>query len=190
MRTTPLSPRTAVVLRGLEKWRPPHAEQEGLREEYVAFVAEHGDGSLRRAGGPEHLTASAFILTPDLTHVLLVLHRKAGAWLQVGGHVEDDDVDLPAAARREALEETGLADVALWRPEPVDLNRHALGERFSCRTHLDVGFVALAGRDEAIAVSDESDDVAWWPVDALPDGAPADQGQRLAYAVAAVRGGR
>ena len=141
------SARTAETLAALRGWRPSDVGQEALRAEYVAFLERHGDDALRKGGGPEHLTASTFILSPDLTHVLLALHRKARAWLQVGGHVEDDDAGLAAAARREALEESGLANVTLWREQPVELDRHALGERFACRAHWDVGFVALAGRD-------------------------------------------
>lgn len=181
--------RTAGVLATLRDWRPADPGQEALRGQYLALVERLGDDALRKAGGPEHLTASTFILSTDLTHVLLALHRKARAWLQVGGHVEDDDADLAAAARREALEESGLADVTLWREQPVELDRHALGARFACRAHWDVGFVALAGRDEPIAVSDESDDVAWWPLDALPANSPPDLPIRLGRAVAAVRAG-
>lgn len=188
--TAPGSPRAADAAATLRDWRPADPDQEALRAEYLAFVDARGEDALRRAGGPEHLTASTFILSTDLTHVLLALHRKARAWLQVGGHVEDDDTGLAAAARREALEESGLADVTLWREQPVELDRHALGERFACRAHWDVGFVALAGREEAIAVSDESDDVAWWPLDALPAHTPPDLPIRLARAVAAVRAGR
>jgi hypothetical protein len=36
--------------------------------------------------------------------------------------------------------------------------------------HLDLQFVAVAMPDAAIAVSDESLDLRWWPVSALPDG--------------------
>ena len=35
--------------------------------------------------------------------------------------------------------------------------------------HLDVRFLATAPRDGEHAVSEESLDVRWWPVDGLPD---------------------
>ena len=46
-------------------------------------------------------------------HVLLTLHRKAGAWFQFGGHYEPADVDPHAAATREAREESGIGDLVV-----------------------------------------------------------------------------
>jgi len=40
--------------------------------------------------------------------VLLVFHPRLQRWLQPGGHVEESDVSLLHAARREVHEETGL----------------------------------------------------------------------------------
>jgi 8-oxo-dGTP pyrophosphatase MutT (NUDIX family) len=52
-----------------------------------------------------HFTATTFIVRRD--RVLLHLHKKLGIWLPVGGHIDRDE--LPEeAARREAMEETGL----------------------------------------------------------------------------------
>jgi hypothetical protein len=39
--------------------------------------------------------------------------------------------------------------------------------------HLDLQFIARAPEDAQIAISDESLDLRWWPVDALPDGTDA-----------------
>jgi hypothetical protein len=47
-----------------------------------------------------------------------------------------------------------------------------------------VAYVAAADRDDATAVSAESDDVAWWPVNALPDGVVPDLPRRLHALVA------
>ena len=40
---------------------------------------------------PGHFTASAFVVSPDGTKVLLVEHARLGRWLQPGGHIEADD---------------------------------------------------------------------------------------------------
>lgn len=53
----------------------------------------------------QHLTASGVIFYDD--HVLLIHHKRIGAWLPPGGHVED--MELPhEAVVREVFEETGV----------------------------------------------------------------------------------
>jgi hypothetical protein len=48
--------------------------------------------------------------------------------------------------------------------------------------HLDLQFVAHAPSQARIAVSDESVDLRWWPIDALPSGVD----DALAYLVSRV----
>ena len=55
--------------------------------------------------------------------------------------------------------------------EIVQLDRHVLAGDFgSCREHLDIRFAACRHGLPRSAVSAESIDVRWWPVDALPEG--------------------
>ena len=51
---------------------------------------------------PGHITASALVLDHTGTHALLTLHPRFGRWVQLGGHCEDGDADIVAAALREA----------------------------------------------------------------------------------------
>ena len=44
----------------------------------------------------------------------------------------------------------------------------------ACREHLDIRFAAVTPRSAESAVSTESIDVRWWPVDALPEGTRED----------------
>jgi 8-oxo-dGTP pyrophosphatase MutT (NUDIX family) len=152
----------------LHAWAAPDEEQERLRRRYVAHLEAHPDG-LRRSCFPDHITASTLILSADGEQVLLTLHAKAKAWFQMGGHCEEGDSTLAGAALREALEESGLDDLAL-DPRPVQLNAHPVPfcDPRGTVDHLDVRFVAVAAADAAHAVSEESLDVRWWPHDALP----------------------
>jgi hypothetical protein len=74
-----------------------------------------------------------------------------------------------AAATREAREESGLYDLHL-DPRIVELHRHRLiAPAFGrCAEHLDVRYAGVVDDSADFTVSEESVDVAWWPVDALP----------------------
>ena len=164
----------------LDEWTPHDPDQAALLEEYRAFVAASGAAAVDRSLAPAHLTASCFVLTPDLTRVLLCFHRKGQFWVQLGGHLEPGDVSLADAAYREAREEGGIAALASGGQLPVDVHRHELSSAFGrCRVHWDVGFVAYAPPDTVPVVSDESEQVAWFDVDDLPAGAPDDFAVRL-----------
>lgn len=58
---------------------------------------------------------SVYILQEQ--QVLLIFHKKLGKWLPPGGHVEPNEIP-PEAAKREALEETGL-EIGLYSQENV-----------------------------------------------------------------------
>jgi 8-oxo-dGTP pyrophosphatase MutT (NUDIX family) len=160
------------ALSTLTGWSAPHPAQEALRERYVAHLRAHPDG-MTRGCRPDHVTASTLVLDADRSAVLLTLHAKAHAWFQLGGHCEPGDATLAGAALREATEESGVAGLAL-DPVPVQLSEHAVpfcGDAGGVH-HLDVRFVAVAPAGAEHAVSEESLDVRWWPVDALPDAQP------------------
>ncbi|MGV8851606.1 MAG: NUDIX hydrolase [Rhodoglobus sp.] len=155
------------------------------RERYLTFVAAGGADALQRDGGPEHVTASCFVFSPDCENVLLCFHRKGQFWVQFGGHIEPQDATVADAALREAREESGIAELTLRSDAIVDLDRHELHGGFACAAHWDVGFVAIAAPDVDVAVSDESEAVRWFPTNALPAAVPDNFTARLAAALTA-----
>lgn len=156
---------TADVRRVLTTWSAPDSEQEELRELFVSHALGHDDPGAR-ACAPDHVTASALVMSAEHDRVVLVLHPKFGRWLQTGGHCEADDASLAEAARREATEETGIADLVI-DPEPVLLSRHPV-HCHPAGHHLDVQYVAVAPPGAQPVCSDESDEVRWFDVGALP----------------------
>ena len=149
----------------LTTWRGGDPQQEALRADYLAFLDTHAD-AMWRACVDGHLTASALVLDADRSNVLLTLHPKFDLWLQLGGHCEPGDATLRDAALREATEESGLAGLEIG-DAPVRLDRHRVG----CHGgswHLDVQYSAVAPANAEPVMSEESLDLRWWPVDALP----------------------
>ena len=149
----------------LADWAAPDPDQDRLRVDFLARMDEE-PLALRREGRPSHLTASGIVLDASRSAVLLVLHRRTGLWLQPGGHVEDGDTSLAAAALRESVEETGVRDLVLVSAQPAHLDRHPAP--CGAEHHLDVRFVLVARDAARPVVSEESLDVAWFPLDALP----------------------
>lgn len=161
--------READALAVLQGWQPPDEVQAGLRSRYVQHLEEHDDGT-ERSCFPAHLTAGTLVLDETGAHVLLNLHRKAGRWFAFGGHAEPEDVTLADVARREALEESGLADLR-FDPVPLHLDEHAVDfcDPRGTVHHLDVRYGAVAPPGSVARAGEESLDVRWWPVTALPD---------------------
>ena len=163
----------------LTGWRPPDPAQDSLRHAVLAFVHGRTD-ACRRECVPGHVTASALVLDHTSRQVLLTLHPRLGRWVQLGGHCDDDDADIVAAALREAIEESGVAGLRI-APELAAVHVHPVTCSLGVPTrHLDMQFVAHAPAGAQIAISDESDDLRWWPAEALP----ASSDHALAYLVA------
>lgn len=145
------------------------------RDAVADFATFFGDdhGPVSRDDGPHHATASALVFDPSLTHTLLVFHTKGRFWVQPGGHLEPEDVSIAEAALRELREETGVDVPALAEPLVYDLDHHSLSSAFGrCGSHLDIGVGVIVGDGLDLVVSEESEDVRWWPIDALPAQVP------------------
>jgi 8-oxo-dGTP diphosphatase len=107
-----------------------------------------------------------FTLQERELHVLLVKRKRwpfEGRWAIPGGFVNMDE-SLDRAARRELEEETGVHDIYLEQ-------LYTFGEpKRDPRTRvISVAYIALVSADtQTLRVSDESIDVRWFPVRALP----------------------
>lgn len=159
-----------------------------VQADFAAFFPDD-EGPVARDDGPHHATASAFVFDPSLTRILLVFHGKGRFWVQPGGHLESGDRSIADAALRELTEETGVSPTALDEPYVYDLDHHALSSAFGrCASHLDIGVALIVAGDAALVVSDESEDVRWWPLDALPAEVPPQFHRRVDHVLARLQG--
>lgn len=173
----------------LARWRPESVDQDSLRHAFLSYLAARSDGC-RRSCVPGHVTASVALVDAGGEHALLTLHPRVGQWLQLGGHCEDGDGTLAAAALREATEESGIDGVTV-DPRPLHLAVHPITCSLGVPTrHFDVRFLAVAPPGAVPRRSAESLDLRWWPLAEVVRGAagPTDIAVLAALATARLNG--
>jgi 8-oxo-dGTP pyrophosphatase MutT (NUDIX family) len=160
-----------VAAAELAAWAPGEEAQLALKHAFLAFLDARPDDACTRECVPGHLTASALVLDATGEHTLLTLHRRFHRWVQLGGHCEPDDATLRDAALREATEESGIDGLTI-SAQPLHLDVHPVLCSLGVPSrHLDVRYLVRAPDGAQLRISDESADLRWWPVGALPDDA-------------------
>lgn len=160
-----------------------HGEDLEIWQRFCAFV-ESQPSCFERSLDLGHVTGSALVVSSDGSKVLLLLHRKLNKWLQLGGH-SDGNPDPMAVAKREAHEESGLAElypfpwhrsfenlsicqqIPDYETLPFDLDIHEIPARKSEAAHLhfDVRFLFQAGASHDLIPNEEAKDLRWLSLD-------------------------
>ncbi len=174
----------AALLDLLERYQRRWPGEEGTAGRVAGLVRAHDDCLLRTCV-PGHLTAAAWIVSPDGGSFLLAHHRKLGRWLQLGGHV-DGESRIHAAALREAQEESGMEHFILFheqaRPLLVDVDVHVIpahgGE--PRHEHHDLRYLLVAAPCQTARASAEAHELCWFPRARLLDVAGEENLVRLA----------
>lgn len=151
----------------IASYTPLPPEDTAIRHRFAAFVAAHPD-CLERSLLIGHITASAWVVNPAGTHIVLVHHRKLDRWLQPGGHA-DGCPDPESVARTEVQEETGLDDLVLAVDVPFDLDIHPIPKHGDVpgHDHYDIRYAFRLRSEQPLLVSDESHEVSWGAIDDL-----------------------
>lgn len=141
-------------------------ESDLSRGKILEFLNHHND-ALYRTCVEGHLTGSAMIVENSYERVLVMLHKKLGIWLQPGGHADGEGY-LSNVAFREAFEETGIDNLALW-PTAIDCDVHRIPEFGDEREHFhfDLTYLLLAPEEAVIKRNHESTDMRWVTLEEL-----------------------
>jgi 8-oxo-dGTP pyrophosphatase MutT (NUDIX family) len=153
------------LLNMLQNYRPRFMDEVVYVRRAIDYIQANEDVFERAA--LLHVTASAWVVSPDREKVLLMHHRKYGHWFQLGGHA-DGDPDVIRVALKECAEETGLdpAQIKLIDTAIFDLDLHDVPRigQVQAHGHIDIRFVVEIDDSLSIPGNNESHEVKWIPV--------------------------
>lgn len=150
----------------------PDGEQERQDARMMRRYLEIFPDVLQRTNETAHFTASAWIVSPDRSRVLMIYHNIYNSWSWTGGHADGQDDPL-AVALREAREETGLTHIRpvgeeLLSLEILTVKAHVKrGKYVVPHLHLNLTCLLEADDSDAIRVKpDENSGVQWFAPEA------------------------
>jgi len=155
------------VLTSLQSHHPTSEKERQDTKRTIEFV-QNTSRFWQRGTLLGHITASAWVIDTTYRYAVLVHHKKLNQWFQPGGHIEND-ISILAAAKREAIEETGIKQLEVASTHIFDIDVHSIPENksMSQHWHFDIRFAFLANAAVQPHVSDESHDVRWIPLEEL-----------------------
>jgi 8-oxo-dGTP pyrophosphatase MutT (NUDIX family) len=147
-------------LRALVEGHEPDSPREmAARQRFLAELDRLASPCDENAD-PIHVTASAIVVGRRGT--VLHRHKRLGIWMQPGGHMDAGETP-DAAARREAVEELGVAvDHPAGGPLLLHLDVHAAAHG---HTHLDLRYLLIGADDDPHPPPGESPDARWFSWD-------------------------
>lgn len=160
------------LLDQIRNFTPENPQEEHDKAVLLSWL-ESGAEIFTRNNPVAHLTASAWVVSPDRKYVLMAYHNLYDSWAWLGGHA-DGERDLLQVAFREAKEESGITQVKPVQAAPISLEiltvdgHEKRGEYVSSHLHLNVTYLFEADMDQALTVKpDENSGVSWIPVDRI-----------------------
>ncbi len=155
------------LIQGLSAFCPWNEQEAQDRLELLRRL-QSGESLYDRENTSAHLTASAWVVSPDRTRVLMAYHNLYDSWAWLGGHA-DGQRDLLAVALREVQEESGLTEVRpvsrqIYSLEILTVDGHEKrGHYVSSHLHLNVTYLLEADPAAPIRPKpDENTRVDWF----------------------------
>ena len=149
----------------------PMNEQEERDKELILHCLETEKDIFTRANRLAHMTASAWIVDPERTKVLMAYHNIYHSWSWLGGHA-DGETDLLKVALKEAKEESGIYHVKpvsekIYSLEVLTVDGHVKrGEYVSSHLHLNVTYLLQAEETDVLHIKeDENSNVGWFSLE-------------------------
>ena len=156
----------------IQNYIPVNEQEETDKRILLNWLAGPEDISVRE-NLIGHLTASAWVVNPDRTRVLMAYHKIYDSWAWLGGHA-DGNWDLCQVAAKEAREESGIENLTLLSDGPVSLEiltvsgHEKKGKYIPCHLHLNLTYLFEADPAQSLQVNaDENSGVAWLETDKL-----------------------
>ena len=161
------------IYQQIKAYRPWNEQERQDQAVILAFLDKNPD-AFYRTNLLAHMTASAWVVNPQRSKVLMVYHRLYDSWSWTGGHADGEE-DLLAVALREVREETGVQRLRpvteeIYSLEVLTVDGHEKhGQYVPSHLHLNVTYLLEAEEDQPLRVCEaENSGVAWFSLaDAL-----------------------
>ena len=142
------------IIQEIKNFVPLCPQEQRDKAGILRFLAGNPD-AFERENLTAHMTASAWVLSPDRRQVVMVYHNLYHSWSWTGGHA-DGDRDLLAVAMREVT-------------ECLTVDGHEKrGQYVPSHIHMNVTYLLGAADHELRQKPDENSGVAWFtPEEAL-----------------------
>lgn len=154
------------LMKQVEKYMPINEQEEKDKKLILNWLYSEKD-VLTRNNEEAHLTASAWIVSPDRKQVLMIYHNLYSSWAWLGGHA-DGNANLLQVAIKEVKEESGLTNICvlsndIFSIEILSVNGHEKrGQYVSSHLHLNITFLFEANPEDLLQIKpDENSGVQW-----------------------------
>ncbi|MBR4290811.1 MAG: NUDIX hydrolase [Oscillospiraceae bacterium] len=157
----------------IENYIPFNAQEIRDKAQILTFLRS-GSELITRENPVAHLTASAWVVSPDRSQVIMVYHNLYNSWSWMGGHA-DGNWDLLQVAKKEVMEECGLRELTVVSPDIFSLEilcvagHEKKGQYLSSHLHLNVTYLFEADPAQPLRIKpDENSGVGWVRVEDIP----------------------